>query len=93
MIEPGPFRMSVTFDRPMAPQSYSFVRSDEGAYPDCTGTPRLSADRLTYSIECNAQAPGKYVMYFNRPPYLAFRDGESGVAAEPRRLEFTVVDG
>jgi hypothetical protein len=44
VVEPGSFRLAVTFDRPMAPQSFAFVRSDDGAYPECHGQPQLSAD-------------------------------------------------
>ena len=35
VIGPGRFTLEVTFDRPMLPQAYSFVRSDEGLYPEC----------------------------------------------------------
>lgn len=86
----GPFTLAVTFDRSMLPQAYSFVRSDEGLYPECPSPPRLSADGRTYSLACIAQQPGKYVMYFNRPPYVNFREAQTQVSAEPARLEFTV---
>ena len=89
-LAPGPFTVSVTFDRPMAPQSYSFVRSDEGLYPDCVGQPRLSTDRRTYSLECTASRPGTYVMHFNRPPYIGFVDAATKTPAREARLEFTV---
>lgn len=92
-IVSAPFTLSVSFDRAMAPDSYSFVRNtDEGAFPDCALPPRLSPDRRTYSLECAAPPPGKYVIYFNRPPYMAFRDAASGAPAQPHRLEFTVGD-
>lgn len=88
-ISPGPFTVSVTFDRPMAPQHYSFVRTDEGAFPECSGLPQLSRDGRTYALECVAK-PGKYVIYFNRPPYMAFRDASTQTPAQPARIEFTV---
>jgi DNA-binding CsgD family transcriptional regulator len=90
-IAPGPVTVSVTFDRPMAPRHYSFVRTDEGAFPDCSGTAELSADQRTYSMECVARVPGKHVIYFNKPPYTAFRDAATGTVAEAARLEFTVL--
>ena len=90
-VAPGPLIVSVTFDRPMAPWHYSFVRTDEGAFPDCSGTAELSEDQRTYAMECVARVPGKHVIYFNKPPYTAFRDAATGTVAQPARLEFTVV--
>jgi hypothetical protein len=92
-IAVGSFTVEVTFDKPMLPQAYSFVRSDEGLYPECPSPPRLSADGRTYSLECVARQPGKYVMYFNRPPYMNFREAETQTSAEPARLAFTVRGG
>jgi DNA-binding CsgD family transcriptional regulator len=89
----GSFTVEVTFDQPMLPQAYSFVRSDEGLYPECPSPPRLSADGRTYSLECVARQQGKYVMYFNRPPYMNFREAETQTSAEPARLAFTVRGG
>jgi DNA-binding CsgD family transcriptional regulator len=93
MIAPGPFTTSVTFDRPMLPQAMSVVRTNEGAFPECPSPPRLSADGRTYSMECVASAPGAHVVYFNRPPYMNFRDARTQTSAEPMRLEFTVRGG
>lgn len=91
-IAPGNFTVEITFDRPMLPQAYSLVRSDEGLYPECPSPPRLSADGRTYSLECVVHQPGRYVMYFNRPPYVNFRDARTRVSADQARLEFTVGD-
>lgn len=90
VVAPGPFRVAVTFDRAMAPESFAFVRSGEGAYPDCTGRPQLSPDGRTYSLECEAKVAGRYVMHFNQPPYLGFVDAVTSVPAQEARLEFTV---
>jgi DNA-binding CsgD family transcriptional regulator len=90
VIAPGPFVLSLTFDRPMLPEHVSFVRSDEGAFPECSPPPRLSADGLTFSLDCHAREPGRHVIYFNRPPYMAFRDASTQTPAAPARLEFTV---
>ncbi|OYX10054.1 MAG: hypothetical protein B7Z08_02665 [Sphingomonadales bacterium 32-68-7] len=56
-IAPGPFTLAVTFDRAMAPRSYSFCQNlEEGAFPQAAGPPQLSADGLTYSLDCVAEA-------------------------------------
>ena len=74
----------------MLPNHFRFVRSNEGAYPECSPAPRQSPDGRTFSLECVAPAPGTYVMYFNRPPYMAFRDAATRTPAEAMRLQFAV---
>jgi hypothetical protein len=90
VIAPGPFTVAITYDRPMLAGAMSVVRSDEGAFPECPSRPQLSADGRTWTLECVASAPGRYVMYFNRPPYMNFRDASTRQPAESKRLEFTV---
>jgi DNA-binding CsgD family transcriptional regulator len=85
-IEPGPFVLSVTYDRPMQAGSYSFAGPRELA-PEGCGTPELSADGRTYSMRCSASPGRNYEMWFNREPYMNFRSAE-GVRAEPYRLTF-----
>ena len=82
--------MVVTFDRVMAPDSYAFSRSDEGAHPECTGKPRLSPDGRSYAFDCQAQAGTRYVVHLNKPPYIGFLDAETRTPAPESRLEFTV---
>lgn len=88
-IEPGEFTLSVTFDVPMRAQSFSFVRSDDGAFPECRGLPTLSSNALTYSWPCTAAPNQHYVVSFNRPPYMNFKSAETGQPATPFRLHFS----
>lgn len=88
-IAPGPFTLSVTFDRAMAADSYSFVRVAAETYPDCDQAPQLSRDRRTVSLSCHARPGARYELWFNRPPYMNFRS-ERGVSAAPYRLTFAV---
>ena len=85
-IPPGPFTLSVRFDQPMMSGAYSFVRTDEGAFPDCSmQQPLLSDDRRTYSVQCTA-APGEsYVIWFNQGalPQFSQCPGRVGRAIAP----------
>jgi hypothetical protein len=85
-IKPGPFVLSVTYDRPMQAGSYSFAGPRELA-PESCGKPELSKDQRTYSMRCNASPGRDYEVWFNREPYMNFQSVE-GLRAEPYRLTF-----
>ncbi|MEE8612148.1 MAG: helix-turn-helix transcriptional regulator [Sphingomonas aquatilis] len=86
-IPPGPFTLGVTFDRPMQPGDFSFVTSDRGAYPQCDGTPRRSADGRSFTMQCTAVAGQAYAVGFNSAHYRNFKSLD-GVPAEPSLLTF-----
>ncbi len=86
-IPAGPFTLSVTFDRAMHDESYSFVRVSPDSYPRCDQKPQLSADRRTYSLRCMAEAGKHYEVWFNSGSYMAFR-AEDGTPSKPYRLLF-----
>jgi DNA-binding CsgD family transcriptional regulator len=87
-IAPGPFTLSVTYDRPMLGGNYSFVRVSPETYPECVGTPQQSGDGRTFSIQCTAKPGKSFEVWFNRPPFVAFM-APDGTRAEPFRLLFS----
>lgn len=87
IIPPGPFELSVTFDRPMMDGSYSFVQKSADTYPRCATKPVLSRDARTFTLHCTAEAGKLYEIWFNNPPYMNFR-GSNGVPAQPFQLLF-----
>ena len=88
IIAPGRIRLSVTYDRPMRPQSYSVVQKSMETYPECgTNRPTLSADRRTFTLICDVRPDHHYEIWFNSPPYMNFVD-DGGVAAKPFGLRF-----
>lgn len=87
-IAPGQFTLTITFDQPMAANSYSFVQTSEGAYPRCTGKPVQSADRRSFSLSCTATAGTRYAIGFNRGRFQNFRSA-AGVPAVPAGTVFT----
>jgi DNA-binding CsgD family transcriptional regulator len=86
-IAPGPYTLSVTFDRPMRARSYSFVTSNVGDYPACDGKPQQSPDGRTFTMHCTAVAGRTYAIGFNSARFRNFVSVE-GVAAAPSMLAF-----
>jgi DNA-binding CsgD family transcriptional regulator len=86
-IAPGPFHLTVTFDRPMTDGSYSYTRTSPETYPDCALPPALSRDARTFTMRCTAVAGHRYEIWFNRQPYMNFR-GLNGLSSEPHQLLF-----
>lgn len=88
VISPGPLKLSVTFDRPMHPQSYSFVQIDPATFPKCVATaPIQSKDGRTFTLQCTVEPRSSYEIWFNREPYMNFRSPD-GASAIPFQLKF-----
>lgn len=86
-MAPGPFNLTVRFDRPMQDRSYSFVQVSADTFPDCSPKAQLSADGRAYTMKCTAPAGRSYEVWFNRPPYMNFRSRD-GQSAQPHRIRF-----
>lgn len=89
LIAPGPFKLTVTYDRPMRNNSWSFVKVSDDSYPDCPGRPVQSADGRSFTLECRAVAGKRYHIWFNRGDYRNFR-APDGTSAVPFGLRFAV---
>ena len=88
VIAPGPFTLSVAYDRPMAERSFSFVQVAADRYPQCARTPVQSADGRTFTLRCTARSGSRYEVWFNRGRFSNFRSPD-GVPAKPYRLQFS----
>ena len=88
-IEPGPFVLSVTYDRAMQRDSFSFATGPENSPPQCGGMVRVSDDARTFSMDCVAAPGQKYVIWANHGQLLNFRSAETGVPAAPYRMAFS----
>ena len=87
-VEPGPLRLSVTFDRPMQTGSYSFV-GDPHTLPDCGSTPEQSADGRTFTLSCRLEPHHGYTIGFNGGRFRNFTAEDDGAPAEPSILRFS----
>ncbi len=72
----------------MMADSYSFVNVANGTYPPCQKSPTISADGMTFSLDCTLEAGKSYALGFNGGSYMNFKN-EAGVAAVPSELHFS----
>jgi hypothetical protein len=87
-IPAGPVTLRVTYDRPMRPDSTSFVRTGKGAFPSCHGAPRSMPDKMTFEWDCTVE-PGKaYAVTFNYGADMKFVSADTGVPAITYGIEF-----
>ncbi len=88
VVPAGPVTISVTFDRPMQRDSYSFTSTDVAGYPDCDPRPQVSADGRTSTLRCTASAGKAYAVGIN---YGRFRNfvGANGTPARPEVIRFS----
>lgn len=87
-IVAGPYILKVTYDRPMAAQSFSFVQANADSYPLCDNKPKQSADGRSFTMACTAKPNGRYEIWFNRGRFMNFKSKEGLVPASPKRLTF-----
>ena len=88
-IAPGPFALSVTFDRPMQRMNYSFATGPENRFPRCAPKVTFSGDGRTFTMRCTARIGESYVVWANHGRFANFRSID-GVAALPTRIAFSV---
>ena len=75
-VDPRKTSISVTFDRPIAPGGHAWVRlRGSGAMPAMSDTPaRLSADRLTASVDVTLAPNTVYALSVNDRDYIGYTD-------------------
>jgi hypothetical protein len=86
-VDPGRGVMSVTFDRDMDPEGWSWVIERPETAPEL-GDARFVAGGRTNTVAVRLEPARTYVVWVNSPQYAYFRD-RSGVTAEPLRWTFT----
>ncbi len=90
ILPAGPVTIRVTFDQPMRANSFSFVTTDRGRYPDCARRPQQSPDGRSFTLACRAVQPGRYAIGFNGGRFRNFVARQSGLSATPALLTFDV---
>ncbi len=87
-VPAGPFKLKVTFDQKMVADSYSFMILQGDTYPPCSSRATISADGMSFSLDCTLEAGKSYALGFNGGSYMNFKN-EAGVAAVPSELHFS----
>lgn len=90
-IEPGPFILRVTFDRPMIKEIKSvYSPASDGSVPlSCQGPPEITKDRKSFEQLCIATAGATHQVWFGHADMGSFRS-EDGQSPDAFLLTFTV---
>jgi hypothetical protein len=90
-IAPGILIIRVTYDTRMQGQSWSYVTSRNGEYPECAASPRLLDDHKSFALICRTLPKKTYALWFNHGDYQNFTSISRRPAA-PYELKFTTSD-
>jgi hypothetical protein len=90
-VDPETAEIRVTFDKPMADESWSWVRSSSNDFPESIGEVHYLDDMKTCVMPVQLEPGKKYTVWFNTAKYQNFKDAD-GRPAEPYLLTFTTQD-
>jgi hypothetical protein len=90
-IAPGILIIRVTYDTRMQGQSWSYVTSRAGEYPECAASPRLLDDHKSFALICRTLPKKTYALWFNHGDYQNFTSISHRPAAA-YELKFTTSD-
>jgi hypothetical protein len=88
-VAAGVLVLKVTFDQPMAPDSWSYGPLGDGAFPRCLAQPRLLADQRTFALLCTVAQLETYAIEVNATPVFA---NASGRSARATQLHFSTTE-
>jgi hypothetical protein len=71
-VAPGILIIRVTYDTRMQGQSWSYVTSRDGEYPECAASPRLLDDHKSFALICRTLPKKTYALWFNHGDYQNF---------------------
>jgi len=86
-VDPATNEIRVTFDKPMADGSWSWVRSSPEEFPESTGDVHYLEGLTTCVMPVKLEPGTKYVVWFNSANYQNFKDAD-GRPAVPYLLVF-----
>lgn len=86
-IDPATTELRVTFDEPMAAESWSWAYEHEEEFPEITGSPRYLADNKTAVLPVKLEPNKRYTIWINTSRFQNFKD-QSGNPAVPFKLYF-----
>jgi hypothetical protein len=82
-VAPGILIIRVTYDTRMQGQSWSYVSSRDGDYPECAASPRLLDDHKSFALICRTSPKKTYALWFNHGDYQNFTSVSRRPATTP----------
>lgn len=87
-VDPGLEAITVTFDRPMKPDSFAWSYENKEDFPDVQGTPAYDSEQTTNTLPVKL-APGRqYAIWLNTSEMKGFLSVD-GEPSPPYKLVFT----
>jgi hypothetical protein len=71
-VAPGIVIIRISYDTRMQGQSWSYVTSRDGEYPECAAAPRLLDDHKSFALICRTLPSKTYALWFNHGEYQNF---------------------
>jgi hypothetical protein len=71
-VAPGILIIRISYDTRMQGQSWSYVTSRDGEYPECAAAPRLLDDHKSFALICRTLPNKTYALWFNHGDYQNF---------------------
>lgn len=90
-VDPASTEIRVTYNKPMADGSWSWVKNSSETFPQATGDVHYLKDMKTCVMPVKLEPGKKYVIWFNSQNHQNFKDTE-GRPAVPYLLTFTTRD-
>jgi hypothetical protein len=88
-VPAGTLILKIVFDQPMTPDSWSYGKAPDAAFPNCLQRPRLLGDQRTFVLLCTVGAHKSYALQINVPRDFT---NERGRSANPILLHFSTTD-
>lgn len=88
-IEVDPFlsKITVTFDKPMRDNSWSWSKENARLFPKVTGEPTYVNNETTCVLPVALEEGKRYTVWINKDNFQNFKD-TNGVPVEPYKFEF-----
>jgi len=81
-ISPDVNQITITFDKTMSTNGYSWCQNDSQTFPETTGKPFFGNDKLSCTLPVKLKAGQYYRISINTPPYFGFKDSNGDIAGE-----------
>lgn len=87
-VDSGLEAITVTFDRPMKPDSFAWSYENKEDFPDVEGTPAYDSQRTTNTLPVKLAPGRRYVIWLNTSEIKGFLSVD-GEPSPPYKLVFT----
>jgi len=81
-VSPDVNQITITFDKTMGTNGYSWCQNNPQTFPETTGKPFFSRDKLSCTLPVKLKVGQYYRIGINTPPFFGFKSTDSQIAQE-----------